>query len=74
MEYTLYTKTHCPQCMMTKRLLKTKGIEYGEINVTENPEEITKLKELGFQKLPILMADGMKPIVGFDVPRLQELA
>lgn len=73
-EFTLYTKNHCPQCMGTKRFLKTKGIEYDEININENPDVVKELKTKGFLRLPILMSDKLEtPIVGFDIDRLKQI-
>jgi glutaredoxin 3 len=32
MNITIYTKSNCPNCLTAKSLLKTKGINFGEVN------------------------------------------
>lgn len=36
---TIYTTIFCSYCMAAKRLLKNKGIEFTEIDVTMSPEK-----------------------------------
>lgn len=43
---TIYTTMFCPYCLAAKRLLKKKGIEFNEIDVSMDParrEEMTRL-------------------------------
>lgn len=37
MNITIYTKRNCPNCVAAKQLLKSKGLEYSEINIDEGP-------------------------------------
>lgn len=50
----LYSKNGCPQCKMTKRMLTERGIDFVEINTTEHPEYIEKLKNRGIKSLPVV--------------------
>ncbi len=34
----IYTRDFCPYCILAKRLLKTKGLPWKEINLSRNPE------------------------------------
>ncbi|MFQ5748274.1 MAG: glutaredoxin 3 [Planctomycetota bacterium] len=34
----IYTRDFCPYCNLAKRLLKTKGLAWKEINLSRNPE------------------------------------
>lgn len=43
MEVVVYTKDYCPYCQSAKALLEEKGVEYKEIDVTNDEE---KLKEM----------------------------
>lgn len=61
----VYTKENCPQCMMTKQYMDTLHIEYEAINTTENEEARKHVKELGFQTLPVVEAEGFKTWFGF---------
>lgn len=40
---TIYSKHNCPNCDSAKQLLKSKGLEYEEYNVQDNPERLTFL-------------------------------
>ena len=35
----IYTTPWCPYCIAAKRLLKTKGVEFSEIDVSGSPEQ-----------------------------------
>lgn len=37
-QVVIYTSTICPYCIMAKRLLDNKAVEYTEINVDKHPE------------------------------------
>lgn len=69
----LYSKPNCPQCDMTKFLLKNEEIEFQEKNIMEDETHLNYLKELGFMSVPVVMVDGIEPIVGFQPERLKEL-
>lgn len=42
----IYTSMWCPYCTMAKRLLKSKGAEFQEIDVTMNAPERARMTEL----------------------------
>ena len=72
---TLYTKNNCPQCLMTKKFLAQKNMEYNEINIDNEPQYIDSLKEQGFQSVPVLKTiDETVTIVGFRPDKLRTLA
>lgn len=41
----VYSKSHCPYCDRAKQLLKTKGLEFEEINLDGKEEELRALRE-----------------------------
>ena len=45
MEVKVYTKDHCPFCNMAKTLLKSKNINYSEIDVSAKDFDFDGLKE-----------------------------
>jgi glutaredoxin 3 len=56
----IYTKFLCPYCSRAKALLKSKGIDYREIDVTMNAPEQRKMAERagGRSTVPQIFVDG----------------
>lgn len=54
---TVYTKDNCVQCDMTKRLMDKVGVEYDVVNISQNPEALDKLIELGYRAAPVVITD-----------------
>jgi glutaredoxin 3 len=51
----LYSKDPCPYCVHAKRLLTNKGIDFEEIDLTDRPEELQKIKaSSGWRTVPII--------------------
>lgn len=72
MTVTVYSKDKCQQCKGVKRWLKSNGIAFNEINVSEQPEYIQEVKNLGFTSLPVVKY-GDLVFSGLDIPKLNEL-
>lgn len=66
MKYTIWTKDRCGFCNMAKRLLKSKGFEYEERNVTSGDWTKDQMLEAapGAKTFPQIFEDG-KYIGGF---------
>ena len=62
----IYTTDSCPWCVRAKEYLKSKNIEYTELNVAEDMEAretmVSKSKQMG---VPVLDINGTI-IIGFD--------
>ena len=69
----VYTKNNCVQCDMTKRLMDKIGVEYETINISENPEELEKLVEMGYRSAPVVMTDN-DSWAGFNPDKIADLA
>jgi glutaredoxin 3 len=56
----VYSTSYCPYCMRAKALLMSKGIEFEEIDVTNNPALRTKMVALagGRQTVPEIFING----------------
>ena len=54
----VYSSNSCPNCVNLKKALETKGIEYQELNISEQPEHAVELREKGFRQLPVINNDG----------------
>ncbi len=63
----VYTTTFCPFCVRAKSLLKSKGVPFVEIDVTDDAELRQKMVEMsgGRRTVPEIFIDG-KIIGGFD--------
>jgi len=70
---TVYTKNNCVQCDMTKRLMDKMGIEYDTVNISENPEELDKLIEMGYRAAPVVITDD-DSWAGFNPDKIGDLA
>lgn len=71
---TIYSKNNCMQCKMTKRYLTEHNVSFEEINVSNQPEYVDYLKDLGYQSVPVVMINNSDSIVGFRPDALKELA
>lgn len=69
----VYTTAYCPFCTRAKALLKSKGVEFEEIDVTYDPELREKMVELsgGRRTVPEIFING-KIIGGYDELRALE--
>ena len=61
MNIVLYSKSLCPNCVSAKQLLKSKGLEYFEINC-DNPYEFDGLRERHpeAKQLPQIIIDNQR--------------
>lgn len=62
----VYTSAYCPYCMMAKRLLDSKNIEYTMINVDRDMDKRREMEQLsGRTSVPqIFISDN--PVGGYD--------
>lgn len=77
MKITIYSTTTCPYCVMLKRWLDDKKIEYTDYLVDQNPFAAQNMIQLSGQRgVPfstIEYGDGsMEKIIGFDRPRFEQ--
>lgn len=73
---TVYSTTTCPYCVMLKRWLGDKKIEYTEYLVDQNPIAAQQMVSLSGQMgVPFTTVEedsgDMVKVLGFDVPKLQ---
>ena len=63
----LYTTTFCPYCVRAKSLLKSKNVDFVEIDVTDDAELRQKMVELsgGRRTVPEIFING-KIVGGYD--------
>ncbi|MGH7900952.1 MAG: glutaredoxin domain-containing protein [Thermodesulfobacteriota bacterium] len=69
----LYIANYCPYCHAAKALLDNKGVEYKEIDITEDPVMKQRvMDELGWRTVPIILIND-RLIGGFDELRALEI-
>ena len=71
----IYSTTTCPYCHMEKEYLKSKGVEFEEVLLDRQPDQIQKfIDECGTMGVPcthITREDGSEErILGFNKARL----
>lgn len=55
----IYTKDPCPYCVRAINLMNAREIPFEEVDLTDQPEEILRLKrETGWATVPIILLDG----------------
>ncbi|MDB5166684.1 MAG: glutaredoxin [Candidatus Saccharibacteria bacterium] len=71
----VYSTMTCPYCTMEKDYLKNKGVEYEDILVDQNPQQVQNLYDtcgsMGVPCTHIIRDDGTEErILGFDKTRI----
>lgn len=74
-DITIYTTKTCASCLMVKRWLQTKGANYQEVNLDENPDRQREALELsGVMTVPVTVVtktdDSKKVVVGYNLSQL----
>lgn len=55
----IYTKDPCPYCVRAISFFNENGIQFEEVDLTEQPQEIERLKkETGWRTVPMIMING----------------
>lgn len=71
----IFTKNGCPQCRLSKKLMNEHHIKYIEHNVSEHPEYIEIVKNMGYRALPVIKIKKTNEIwTGFRPDRINAMA
>jgi glutaredoxin len=74
---TVYSTSTCPYCVMLKRWLGDKNVEYTEYLVDKNPiaaQQMVQLSgQMGVPFTTIEDDDEMIKVLGFDLSKLQTI-
>lgn len=66
MSVVVYTKQYCPYCVMAKRMLKGKGVDFTEISVDNDQAMMQKMmRESGQRTVPQIWI-GTTHVGGYD--------
>lgn len=71
MNVKIYTAQTCPYCKMAKEYLKSKGVEYEEIDVSDQEKAQEMMQKSGQMGVPQIEING-KIIVGFNQAAIDE--
>ncbi len=62
----IYTSRSCPYCIRAKQLLDSKGVDYDEVNLDNDPEKkVETMQKLNWRTVPIILI-GDELIGGYD--------
>ncbi|NIP30050.1 MAG: glutaredoxin 3 [Candidatus Dadabacteria bacterium] len=65
-EIEIYTTNYCPYCIRAKDLLESKGLDYNEIRLDQNPNyKYEVMNNLKWRTVPIIVING-KVIGGYN--------
>jgi glutaredoxin 3 len=68
-QVVIYTTNYCPYCTAAKALLRSKKVQFEEIDVTDDPGRRIEMEKLSQRRtVPQIFVDG-KPIGGYDEAR-----
>ena len=69
----IYSTPTCVYCNTLKEYLKSKSIEFKEIDVSQNEKELEKMVSISGQMgVPVVDIDG-NIVIGFDKEKVNEL-
>ena len=71
---TVYTKSNCMQCEMTKRYMQMENIEFSVVDIEQDETAVKMLVLHGYQSLPVVAVGGFdNSWSGFRPDRIDEL-
>lgn len=71
-EVKLYSTPACVYCITLKKFLEEKGVEFEEIDISENKEAADEMIErTGQMGVPVIEING-EMIVGFDRDKIEK--
>lgn len=73
MTIIVYTKPQCVQCDATKKFLEKQGLEYSSIDLTQDPNALQVVLDMGFAQAPVVMA-GDDAWSGFRPDKIKAIA
>ncbi|MCD6429258.1 glutathione S-transferase N-terminal domain-containing protein [bacterium] len=69
----VYSTPACPYCQLLKEYLKNHGIEFEDLDVSQDQQALQELQEKsGALAVPVLDVDG-EIIIGFDKEKIDKL-
>ena len=69
----IYTKPNCVACNFTKNFISNNGIEAEFIDVTQDEQALSYIKNLGYNAMPVVYVDETNHWFGFRPDELEKL-
>ena len=69
---TIYSQPGCQPCRMTKKALTRAGVDYTDIDVTQDAKALAYIKSLGYQAVPVVEANG-EHWYGYNTDKLSSI-
>ncbi|MCI2393971.1 glutaredoxin-like protein NrdH [Aliiroseovarius sediminis] len=73
MTITVYSKPACVQCTATTRALDKRGLDYRIVDLTEDPNAMQEVTNMGYRQVPVVVA-GDAHWAGFRPDMIGQLA
>ncbi len=74
LQVRVFSAEWCGFCRMVKQYLDGKKVDYVEVNIEEQPDQATWLRETtGQAGIPIIFFGDEEFVVGFDRPKIDGL-
>lgn len=74
MAVTVLSKPSCVQCTATKRALTKAGVDFTEVDMSENPDALDRAKSLGYLAAPVVIVDENTHWAGYQPDKISALA
>lgn len=58
---TVYTAPECGQCNLTKNWLTTRTIPFETVDLSESPDDLAAVRELGYSSAPVVIVSNGNP-------------
>lgn len=72
MKVTVYTTPNCVQCDSTKRMLSKADVPYDVVDLSQDADAMTMVKELGYVAAPVVTVDD-RHWSGFRIEKIKNL-
>lgn len=69
----VYSKPNCMACNFTKNFINDNGIEAEFIDVTQDEQALSYIKDLGYNAMPVVYVDENTHWFGFRPDELEKL-
>jgi len=71
MNVTVYTMHGCSACNRAKEFLARNGVQFTELNVSDDTKAREELLAMGYRAAPVIKVDN-QTMLGFDAEKLKQ--